>query len=81
MQIRYYQCIACLIRGHVGIGKIHVRLVFMCAFVTNRPFVFAGCAFVTFASRQYAIAAIKGMHQAQTMEVRAEGRWLGDTLA
>ncbi|XP_043246561.1 CUGBP Elav-like family member 1 isoform X2 [Amphibalanus amphitrite] len=27
-----------------------------------------GCAFVTFASRQYAIAAIKGMHQAQTME-------------
>lgn len=27
-----------------------------------------GCAFVTFGSRQYAIAAIKGMHQAQTME-------------
>ena len=40
-----------------------------CLPCSNAMFCLAGCAFVTFASRQYAIAAIKGMHQAQTMEV------------
>ena len=30
----------------------------------------AGCAFVTFASRQCALNAIKNMHHSRTMEVR-----------
>lgn len=30
--------------------------------------VFAGCAFVTYTTKQNAIAAIKGMHHSQTME-------------
>jgi len=33
-------------------------------------FYFAGCAFVTYTSKQCAINAIKNMHHSQTMEVR-----------
>jgi RNA recognition motif-containing protein len=48
------------------------------AFLLLFFFLFAGCAFVTFTTRQSAINAIKGMHHSTTMEVSPADGGLGN---
>lgn len=58
-------------------GEIDVRSMFgvygaieECTVLRDTAGQSKGCAFVTFASKQYAINAIKSLHHSQTMEVR-----------
>lgn len=57
-------------------GEIDVRSMFgvygaieECTVLRDTAGQSKGCAFVTFASKQYAINAIKSLHHSQTMEV------------